>query len=46
MSAFVIVDTSIRDQEAYEEYKALAGPLVEARSPGGGIRWRLPRPWG
>ena len=30
MSAFVIVDTSIRDQEAYEEYKVLAGPLVEA----------------
>ena len=30
MSAFVIVDTSIRNQEAYEEYKALAGPLVEA----------------
>ena len=30
MSAFVIVDTSILDHDAYEGYKALAAPLVEA----------------
>ena len=29
MSAWVIVDTRIFDPEAYEEYKALAGPMVE-----------------
>ncbi len=29
MSAYVIVDTSILDHEAYEGYKALAAPLVE-----------------
>ena len=29
MSAWVIVDTRISDPEAYEEYKALAGPMVE-----------------
>ena len=30
MSAWVVVDTKITNPEAYEEYKALAGPLVEA----------------
>ena len=29
MSAWVIVDTRISDPETYEEYKALAGPMVE-----------------
>ncbi|HKI75060.1 MAG TPA: DUF1330 domain-containing protein [Pseudomonadales bacterium] len=29
MSAFVIVDTKINNPDAYEEYKALARPLVE-----------------
>lgn len=29
MSAYVIVDTKIKDPDAYEEYKALARPLVE-----------------
>lgn len=29
MSAYVIVDTKIKDPEAYEQYKALARPLVE-----------------
>ncbi|MEE9321721.1 MAG: DUF1330 domain-containing protein [Granulosicoccus sp.] len=29
MSAFVIVDTLIENPEAYEEYKALARPIVE-----------------
>ena len=29
MSAWVIVDTRISGPEAYEEYKALAGPMVE-----------------
>jgi uncharacterized protein (DUF1330 family) len=34
MSAYVIVDTKISNPEVYEEYKALARPLVEAH---GGI---------
>ncbi len=29
MTAYVIVDTKIHDQEEYEKYKALARPLVE-----------------
>ncbi|MDG2091457.1 MAG: DUF1330 domain-containing protein [Gammaproteobacteria bacterium] len=29
MSAFVIVDTKIKDVEAYEEYKKLARPIAE-----------------
>lgn len=29
MSAFLVVDTSIRDAAKYEEYKALAKPIVE-----------------
>jgi uncharacterized protein (DUF1330 family) len=29
MSAFIIVDTKINNPEAYDEYKALARPLVE-----------------
>ncbi|MCP4187558.1 MAG: DUF1330 domain-containing protein [Gammaproteobacteria bacterium] len=29
MSAFIIVDTKIKDAEAYEEYKSLARPIVE-----------------
>jgi uncharacterized protein (DUF1330 family) len=29
MSAWVVVDTKISDPEAYEEYKALAGPMVQ-----------------
>ncbi len=29
MAAYIIVDTRINDPEAYEEYKALARPLVE-----------------
>lgn len=28
MSAWLIVDTKITNPEAYEEYKALAGPMV------------------
>ena len=29
MSAFVVVDTKIRDPEAYKEYKRLAKPIAE-----------------
>lgn len=29
MSAFLVVDTRIRDPEAYEEYKKLAKPIAE-----------------
>ena len=29
MSAFIIVDTKIKDAEAYEEYKSLAKPIAE-----------------
>jgi len=29
MSAFVIVDTKIRDTDAYEKYKRLARPIAE-----------------
>jgi uncharacterized protein (DUF1330 family) len=29
MSAFVIVDTKIKDADAYEEYKRLARPIAE-----------------
>ncbi|WP_455372229.1 DUF1330 domain-containing protein [Limibacillus halophilus] len=29
MSAYLIVDTKIKDPEAYEKYKGLAKPLVE-----------------
>ena len=29
MSVFVIVNTDVKNPEAYEEYKALARPLVE-----------------
>ena len=29
MSAFVIVDTKIKDANAYEEYKSLARPIAE-----------------
>jgi uncharacterized protein (DUF1330 family) len=29
MSAFLVVDTKIRDPEAYEEYKKLAKPIAE-----------------
>ncbi len=29
MTAYVIVDTKVHDPEGYEEYKALARPLVE-----------------
>jgi uncharacterized protein (DUF1330 family) len=28
VSAWVVVDTKITNQEAYEEYKTLAGPMV------------------
>ena len=30
MAAYLIVDTKINDQEAYEEYKVLAKPIVES----------------
>ncbi len=30
MAAYLIVDTKINDQEAYEEYKILAKPIVES----------------
>lgn len=29
MSAFIIVDTKIKNTEAYEEYKSLAKPIAE-----------------
>ena len=29
MSAWVVVDTKITNPEAYEKYKALAGPMVQ-----------------
>ena len=29
MSAFLVVDTKIKNQEAYEEYKTLAKPIAE-----------------
>ena len=29
MSAWVVVDTKITNPEAYEEYKALAGPMIQ-----------------
>ena len=29
MSAFVVVDTKIKDPQAYEEYKKLAKPIAE-----------------
>jgi len=29
MSAYIVVDTKIKDPEAYEEYKALAKPIAE-----------------
>lgn len=29
MSAFLVVDTRIKDPDRYEAYKALAGPIVE-----------------
>lgn len=29
MSAFVVVDTKIKDADAYEEYKKLAKPIAE-----------------
>jgi len=29
MSAFIVVDTKIKNAEAYEEYKGLAKPIVE-----------------
>ena len=30
MAAFLIVDTKIHDEQAYEEYKTLAKPIVES----------------
>ena len=30
MAAFLIVDTKIHDEQAYEEYKILAKPIVES----------------
>ena len=30
MAAYLIVDTKITDEEAYEEYKILAKPIVES----------------
>ena len=30
MAAYLIVDTKINDEEAYEEYKILAKPIVES----------------
>ena len=30
MDAYLIVDTKINDEEAYEEYKILAKPIVES----------------
>ena len=30
MAAYLVVDTKIIDQEAYEEYKILAKPIVES----------------
>ena len=30
MSAFILVDTKIKDEEAYERYKAQAKPLAES----------------
>ena len=30
MTAYLIVDTKINDEEAYEEYKILAKPIVES----------------
>jgi len=29
MSAFLVVDTKVKNQEAYEEYKKLAKPIAE-----------------
>lgn len=29
MSAYILVDTKIKDADAYEEYKALARPIAE-----------------
>ncbi len=30
MTAYLIVDTKIKDEESYEEYKTLARPVVES----------------
>jgi len=43
MSAFIIVDTKIKDADAYEEYKRLARPIAEKfggvyRTRGGDIK--------
>ena len=32
MTAYLIVDTEINDEEAYEEYKIRAKPIVESLS--------------
>ena len=50
MSAYLIVDTKIKDPEVYEEYKALAGPIAENyggvyRVRGGAIDLRESKLW-
>ena len=50
MSAFLIVDTKIKDSEAYEEYKKLAKPIAEKyggtyRVRGGAIDVRESELW-
>jgi uncharacterized protein (DUF1330 family) len=50
MSAFLIVDTNIKDPVVYEEYKALAKPIAEKyggvyRVRGGAIDLRESKLW-
>lgn len=50
MSAFLIVDTEIKDPIAYEEYKTLAKPIIEKfggvyRVRGGAIDLRESKLW-
>jgi uncharacterized protein (DUF1330 family) len=50
MSAYLIVDTDIKDPAAYEEYKALARPIAEKfggvyRVRGGAIDLRESKLW-
>lgn len=50
MSAFLVVDTKIKDQTAYEEYKLLAKPIAEKfggvyRARGGAMDVRETELW-
>ena len=40
MTAYLIVDTKINDEESYKEYKTLSRPIVESFGGNSRSRWK------